>query len=167
MKGAFGLFYCVWHLAGPLHLESKETPSTFIVFEEVIWLAPTLTETPGISSLWKRQISVLFSLTFSPESLSQEMIILRSISSSGTSAWRLMLDLTVKLSSAKFVRAFKSKIGETYIAKRNGPSMELCLMRKSPNNHRWQPHSWLTTKPWLSQRCPLVAPEFWDARLRD
>jgi hypothetical protein len=74
--------------------KSKDTPSTLIVLEEVIWLAPTFTETLQRSSQRKRQISVLFSLTFSPESLSQVTIIFISIKNTFLREKAYMADIT-------------------------------------------------------------------------
>ncbi len=51
-EGHFDLSYCIWDLTRPLQFKVKKTktPSSFIAFEDVIWLARKLIKTLGTSN---------------------------------------------------------------------------------------------------------------------
>ena len=98
------------------NLASKTTPKTFISLD-VVTLTPLITMFRlATSDLENRQISVLVSLTFSPEAFIQARMFVRDVSIEIFSSPVSLLVLITKLSSAKADMSSRSKIGEMNIA---------------------------------------------------
>ena len=103
-------------------------PSTLIEGFDLINTLDRVIFTDWVSLLWNKHSSVFDSFTFSPESLSYLVIIIRVIVRLSVTSFLFFDHFSTKLSSAKLVILQISTNGETYIAYRIGPKIEPCTV---------------------------------------